>query len=41
MGARSGITHAVAIQKSSEITEVSGSTGVRTFRKKLELLAGT
>ena len=31
MGAQSGETHGVTIRKSSEITELSGSNGVRTF----------
>jgi len=39
MGVLSGITHGVAIRKSSEITELSGSNGVRTFRKKLEFVS--
>jgi len=30
MGAQSGKTHGVAIRKSSEITELSGSNSVRT-----------
>ena len=31
MGVPSGKTHGVAIRKSSEVTELSGSNGVRTF----------
>jgi len=34
-------THGIAIRKSSEITELSVSKGVRTFRKNWKLLAGT
>jgi len=41
VGAPSGINYVVAIQKLSEITELSGSKGVRTFRKSWSLLAGT
>ena len=33
--------HGVAIRKSSEITELSGSNGVRTFRRSWSSLAGT
>jgi len=33
--------HGVAIRKSSEVKELSGSKGVPAFRKKLEWLAGT
>ena len=33
--------HGVAIRKLSEITELSGSNGVRTFRKTEDLLVGT
>jgi len=34
-------TRGVAIRKSSEITELSGSNGVRTFRRSWSLLADT
>ena len=34
-------THGVAIRISSEVTELSGSNAVRTFRRSWNLLANT
>jgi len=41
VGAPSGKTHGVMIRKSSEITELSRSNGVRTLSKSWSLLVGT